>query len=695
MSLRDINSTLPLVMATSIDNPYDRIVVPCLRESSYFRMGVGFFESDWIDLARDGLLSFVQNGGKMDLLTSVQVGEEEFKAFQLGEKAKTDEVLKRILVEQAIQNSEMHGKGWTLNYLAWMISQGILNVRLLIHKTSNVHMYHDKMSFWYDSSGNSVCFQGSLNSTRNAIHNEEAMALYASWRPGCLDYITEFERIWEHDWTGKPENYILLELPEIVKSEYKRIGDPYNPHVIQIVRSPEHVRHQIKKPEPRDYQIDAIEALKAHGYSGILAMATGTGKTFTSLFAVRQIMEETGNAMVLICVPQTTLIKQWVETINKVFGYPKVHVCAFNKSEWFSGLASATRLFNKTKPLFAITTYDSLTANDFQLLVQRFRNNFVYVFDECHKLGTPTIIKNFRPKEPSYKIGLSATPERWFDTNGTQYISGIIGHTVYEYSMERAIKNEKLCQYNYHIVLSELTDDETSLFTKLTSQLSKAVAASPDGELSESAKLLLEKRARIGKKASNKWEDFFNVFRDYPEKNGSIVYVFDEQVQDMISEIKKRFGLNVHGIVADTKSDDRERILKGFNDHQIDVLVAIQCLDEGVDVPNCHAEFILASSTNPREFIQRRGRVLRKSPENPNKVADIYDFVTIARDTEYYTNEEKASVVKRELPRVAEFVSRSKNKDDSNLLQYLIRIESVSLYSQQEPWKNSVIQEED
>ena len=261
--------------------------------------------------------------------------------------------------------------------------------------------------------------------------------------------------------------------------------------------------------------------------------------------------------------------------------------------------------------------------------------------------------------------------------------------------MERAIKNEKLCQYNYHIVLSELTDDETSLFTKLTSQLSKAVAASPDGELSESAKLLLEKRARIGKKASNKWEDFFNVFRDYPEKNGSIVYVFDEQVQDMISEIKKRFGLNVHGIVADTKSDDRERILKGFNDHQIDVLVAIQCLDEGVDVPNCHAEFILASSTNPREFIQRRGRVLRKSPENPNKVADIYDFVTIARDTEYYTNEEKASVVKRELPRVAEFVSRSKNKDDSNLLQYLIRIESVSLYSQQEPWKNSVIQEED
>ena len=696
MSLKDVSSSLPLVMATTLENPYDRIVIPCLKEANFFKMGVGFFESDWIDLAKDGVLTFVQNGGKMELLTSVQVGEEEFKAFQLGEQAKTDEILMKILVEKAIQNATMHGKDWTLNYLAWMISQGILEVRLLIHKTSNVHMYHDKMSFWYDSDGNSVCFQGSLNSTRNAISNEEAMALYASWRPGGADYIAEFERVWDHDWDGRPEQYVLMKLPEIVKAEYRRIGDPYNPHAVHVIRPPATSKSSSKAPKPREYQETAIERLQQNGYRGILAMATGTGKTFTSLFAVRQNMETFGNALVLICVPQTTLIKQWIDTINTVFGYPKIHVCAFNKSDWFSALASSIRLFRGSNPLFAITTYDSLTNQEFQILLTRFKGNFIYVFDECHKLGTPTIITKFAPKEPSYRIGLSATPERWFDGAGTDYIKQVIGNTVYEYSMEEAIATKKLCEYNYHIILSELTDDETNQFIKLTTQLSKAVAASDGDELSDSAKLLLEKRARISKKAVNKWEDFFAAFGQYQYKTGSIVYVFDEQVDDMIAEIKKRFpALNVHGIVASTKPEDREKILKGFNDHEIDVIVAIQCLDEGVDVPNCHAEFILASSTNPREFIQRRGRVLRLSKENPSKIADIFDFVTIARDTEYYTNDEKAAVIKRELARVAEFVRLSRNREDNNLIQYLADIESIALYAQQEPWKNRVIEEDD
>jgi len=695
MSLKDINTSLPLVMATSIDNPYERIVIPCLKESSLFKMGVGFFESDWIDLASDGLIRFVENGGKMELLTSVQVGEEEFKSFQLGEKAKTDVVLKRILVKKALETAESRGHGWTLNYLAWLISEGILEVRLLIHKSSNISMYHNKMSFWYDLDGNSVCFQGSLNSTRNALNNEEAMALYASWRPGGADYIEEFEKLWEHDWTGKPENFVLLELPDIVKAEYRRIGDPYNPHIIQIIPPRQRTKPNLKKAEPRGYQSTAIERLKANGYCGILAMATGTGKTFTSLFAARQNMEEHGNGFVLICVPQTTLIKQWIDTINIVFGHPKTHICAFNKADWFSGLASSMRLYNSEEPLFAITTYDSLTNADFQRLIQRYKGNFIYIFDECHKLGTPNIIRSFVPKKPSFRIGLSATPERWFDDAGTSFIAELIGPTVYEYSMEEAIKNKKLCPYNYYIVLSELTDDETNDFIQLTAQLSKAVAASEDGELSESAKLLLERRAKISKKASNKWEDFFSVFADYPKKSGSIVYVFDEQVEEMIGEIKRRFGLNVHGIVASTKAEDRERILKGFNNHEIDVLVAIQCLDEGVDVPNCHSEFILASSTNPREFIQRRGRVLRLSPQQPSKIADIFDFVTIARDSAFYDDESKISVIQRELPRVAEFVRLSKNQDDSNLLQYLLNIGAIALYTKEEPWKAKYMKEDE
>ena len=200
-------------------------------------------------------------------------------------------------------------------------------------------------------------------------------------------------------------------------------------------------------------------------------------------------------------------------------------------------------------------------------------------------------------------------------------------------------------------------------------------------------KRALEKRAKISKSAQNKWTDFFNLFSRVQDKTGSIVYVFDEQVDSMIQEIKKRFGLKAHGIVANTKNEDRQAILKSFNDGNIDVLVAIQCLDEGVDIPNCHAEYILASSTNPREFIQRRGRVLRKSNRYPDKTAEIYDFVTIAPIASFYSEDDAAKVVKRELPRVAEFYRLSKNKDDHEMIQYLIKHNCLSEYTKESPWK--------
>ena len=163
--------------------------------------------------------------------------------------------------------------------------------------------------------------------------------------------------------------------------------------------------------------------------------------------------------------------------------------------------------------------------------------------------------------------------------------------------------------------------------------------------------------------------------------------------------IKLRFGLIAYGIVAETSSEDRKKILEGFNSGTIDVLVAIKCLDEGVDIPNCHTEFILASSTNPREFIQRRGRVLRTSKTNPDKVANIYDFVTTGTNSNFYTNSDKLSVIIRELPRVAEFVRLSRNQDDIDLIKYLASIDGLSGYQKQNPWnvakENKLVMEED
>ena len=217
MSLKDLDNALPANLSTGNSDPYKEIVIPCLKESNRFLMGSGFFDSGWIDLAKDGLVEFVKNGGKMVLLTSVKVGEDEFESFQKGEKAKTDKILEDILVKNAIETAKKSGKEWTLNYLAWMVSQDILDVHLLVHKTSAINIYHPKVSFWYDSEENSVCTNGSLNATSNAVNNLEVLSVFCSWRLGEDRHIKSFEDIWKNDWEGKPENYFLIDLPEIVK----------------------------------------------------------------------------------------------------------------------------------------------------------------------------------------------------------------------------------------------------------------------------------------------------------------------------------------------------------------------------------------------------------------------------------------------------------------------------------------------
>lgn len=687
MSLKDLDGRLPTVVKTCREDPYQRIVIPCLKEAKEFYLGTGFFGAEWVDLAKDGLLQFVKNGGKMKLLTSVKVGEEEFEAFQKGEKAKTDAVLERALFKEVYENFKKENKEWMLNYLAWMVSNDILEVRLLVHKSSDVHMYHDKISLWIDDEGNKVASLGSMNSTLNGVKNEELIYSCFSWTPEGNESISDIEDGWNYDWEGKPEEYFLLELPDIVKMDYKQIASHSNPYeenqrdkVIGLNKS--------KEISMRDYQKEAIDNLKNNGYCGILAMATGTGKTFTSLLAVKKIMEEKGNSFVFICVPQITLIDQWEASIYKVFGRRQVIKCAFNRNSWDADLNVALKYFNPKSPVFVIATYDSLTNPKLQRYISQSKMNFIYVFDECHKLGMPQIIKQFNPRKDSYRIGLSATPERWFDKEGTKFIELIIGPVVFEYSMEKAIDSGMLSPYNYHIVLSQLTDEEMSQFILLSDQIAKCSRNEDDNgdSLSDSLKLTLEKRAKISKKAFNKKQDFLRVFSEQKDKKGSIVYVFDEQVDDMIETIKDEFGLNVHGIVANTKPEDRKKILEGFNNGSVDVLVAIQCLDEGVDIPNCHAEYILASSTNPREFIQRRGRVLRKSSVYPNKVAEIYDFVTIAPDSVMYDSSDKMKVIKRELARVAEFVRLSKNQDDNKMIKYLMRNGGLPDYQKENPW---------
>ncbi|MCQ2776657.1 MAG: DEAD/DEAH box helicase family protein [Bacilli bacterium] len=681
MSLKDLTD-LPLTIFTPLEDPYSEAIIPLLKKSTFYERGVAFFHSEWIELAKEGLIDFVNNGGKMKLLTSIQVDEDEFEAIKNGYNAKTNDILKQKLVDQAINATEKSGKSWTLAYLSWLICQNILELKISVHKKTTTNIYHDKVCFFTDNEGNKVCLHGTLNDSLNATGNQELIMVCKSWNEEHAKFISDIKSALDKSWNNEVESFITLDLPDIVKLEFNRLQNSFNPYAKLIVSKE-------KSRSPRPYQNFAISNLKANDYCGILSMATGTGKTLTSLFAAKEFTEEKGFSCICIVVPQITLIDQWAKNVNEIFPKTEILVCAENKSKWLSKL----QLLRLTSPtlknnIIVITTYTTLIDASLMKCLNGFRLPFLYIFDECHNLGSYTIQKDFKPVFKSSKIGLSATPERWFDDEGTNYVKSLIGDVVFEYCMEEAIKAKKLTSYEYYPILCPLSDDEMTKFSKLTKEIKKQaqIDKSNEGGMSQKFETLTMERARITKKCSSKWDEFLKIFSKYPDKKGAIVYVFDQEVDKMVNLIREKFNLISYGIVSSTSAEERKEILEGFNNGRIDVLVAIKCLDEGVDIPNCKSEFILASSTNPREFIQRRGRVLRLSKDWPDKVATIFDFVTIAPKSDFYPDDDKLAVVLRELPRVSEFVRLSNKKNDIDLIAYLSEVQGLQKYVEQQPW---------
>lgn len=682
MSFKDLE--LPITISTSLgEDPYKEAIIPLLKKSKFYDRGVAYFYSEWIELAGEGLVTFIENGGKIRLITSININKDEYDAFILGNNAKTDEILKREIFD-VLTNSKIGKTSWTLPYLSWLIASDLLEVRVSVNMLNNINIYHDKVSFLDDGS-DVVCIHGSLNDSYNATKNQESINLFCSWDKRDNERIKIHKKSFENTWNNSVDNYITVKLPEFLKLEFENIKSDFNPFKKLEISDPISIT---KKYIRRPYQEDAIQSLVKNKYNGVLSMATGTGKTLTSLFFVQEYIKKFGESVVCIVVPQLHLLYQWVDIVKDVFRNINILICAENKTNW------ASKLFNfldnnDDKTTFLFTTYK--TINDDLLKKKLFNYNekkLLYIFDECHKLGTKELIREFIPNPNSNRIGLSATPNRWLDLEGNKFIDETIGPVVYDFGLEKAIKENFLCEYEYYPHLSELNHIEFEKFVKFSDEigkLSSMIDEDSDKKLEEKLKILLNQRADVTKKCFNKFNDFHRVFSRSEDKKYSIVYVYDKQVDRMISEIKEKYNLNVHGITAFTPILQRKQILDSFNNGNIDVIVAIQCLDEGVDIPNCRNAYVLASSTNPREFIQRRGRVLRKSKSK--EFGTIHDFITIAPTAiNFYDDYELTEVVKRELSRVSEFIRLSRNKEDNELIKYLFKIKALNLYEDYNPW---------
>jgi len=649
-TFRDLD--LPRVIDTADTDFISEFYTPLLSRAVRYDRGVGFFSSSWIESAARGMADLAENGGVARWITSPILGEDDWEAIQQGMEAQTDEVLKRRLEEQ-ISDLRYDLEYHTRNTIAWMIADGLLEIRFAVPKGDLSGDFHDKFGVMEDSEGNTVAFHGSQNDSETALSNYEAYTVDCDWlsdrdAEGVQHQQKRFNRLWE----GSLENIDIYSIPEAAENEIAKLRDddyrPYTP--------PEEDSNNITL---RPYQRDAIRVWQENNQRGLFEMATGTGKTFTALAATESAFDRPNPPeLVVIAVPFTHLAPQWEEEMELFDIDTPTYAYGTDNANWKSDLSKLISNLNLgiTKRGVLLTTHTTLSTAYFREQIQKHQGISLLIGDEAHHLGSE-YQQGGLLQDYDYRIGLSATPQRYFDEEGTEDLLEYFGGVVYEYTLAEAIP-EFLTPYEYHPVVVELTAEEIEEYRALSHRLAK-VAHSEDAD-EEIRERLAQKRANIIKSAENKYGQLRSVLNRLNPVDHLLVYTNSEQLEH-VQEILNSEGLLQHKFTYHEDSDERERILTEFEQGEYDALVAMKCLDEGVDVRATKQAILMSNTGNPMQFVQRRGRVLRQFPGKDKST--IFDFIVVPTtnpDAELVKSER--GILKKELRRFEEFASSAINE---------------------------------
>lgn len=650
-----------------------------------------------------------------EAISKVEDGSQEgLKVFDLTDSS----ILHRYLDEYDVHFFEC---------LTYLIHQKRIEIKVIKPKKGK-GIAHYKSGVFGDGQ-DYVGYKASCNFTLYGLsENLEELEAFLSWENGRsnklikkqlrlmddyfeekdedVDYlpVDEIEVVLKDRFGKKDINELLVQEEQLLKKKASLVSNPRLKTTInKLFKDIETIRRAPKFPYaegPRDYQTKAYENWVANGYKGMFAMATGTGKTLTSLNCLLEEYKKTGVYRAIITVPTTALVEQWKKECAK-FNFQNV-ITVSSKENWDSNLSffnTASKLIDTS--YIVIVTYASLPRAKFQSYFKQLPNDTILIADETHNLGSKGILKLLPTIHLKKRIGLSATPHRKFDEEGNQAIQSFFNDKppyIVSYSMEEALKVGWLCKYTYHPHLVKLTDEEMRKYRELSLQLLRmglfdketgAFRSTPEIEMK-----LLE-RKRIIHKAANKLGVFKTILKNEFDKRKNLKYTlvyvpegvesnFDKDDFSSETEEERRLINEYTRAVSETddsimvkqftaNSSNREVILKDFEKSHIHVLTSMKCLDEGVDVPRSELAIFCASTGNPRQFIQRRGRVLRLHKDKTH--ATIHDLVVIPEVTDENTFEMERNLLKKELERVVDFANLAMNKTDTydtfkNILDY-------------------------
>lgn len=728
------NLTIEKEYRTSTANMARDFYAPILKHSIKYDRAVGFFSSSSLCHIADGLIPFIQNGGNIRLIASPILSEDDVEAIKKGYKQREEiirDALKRELIEP-----ENFSKSQRLNLLANLIADERLDIRIaLTENESQYGIYHEKMGIFEDGMGDRIAFSGSMNETITAMSiNYEAIDVFCSWKneenkERVDSKLAAFNAIWEN----REPNVTTWEVQEIKESileKYKRESIEYSKIVeedflVDEIDDEKNV-YGARVPDGfilHDYQKQAIDKWQEMGFRGIFDMATGTGKTYTGLGAVARLSEICDDKLaVFIVCPYQHLVEQWKEDIELFQMKPIVGYGAIPGKVWKKKLEDAVRdqkLKVKKREFFCFVTTNATFSGEFvQEQIRKMRGKALLLVDEAHNFGAEHL-RYLMSQKFEYRLALSATLDRHGDEEGTQALLNYFGERCIEYTLDRAIEEKKLTPYKYYPVIVSLSEQEREIYDDLSRQIAKCLVKGRGGKvtLNEKGKKLALKRARVVAGAISKISALEQNIEPYKNDKHILVYcgatkVLDENQEytdvddedmrqiDLVTDLLgNRLNMKVSQFTSKEKVEERGILKQEFTkgDH-LQALIAIKCLDEGVNIPKIKVAFILASTTNPKEYIQRRGRVLRLA--EGKEYAEIYDFITLPRpldEVSSLTEEQmkrELTLVKNELSRAEEFARIAINrmtasvvidevKEAYNLQDYILNFEEEFSYGEQ------------
>ncbi|MFX1282881.1 MAG: DEAD/DEAH box helicase family protein [Promethearchaeota archaeon] len=669
-SFRDLDLKL------SYDSDEDENIVSCFfqpvleRSVEYLRV-TGSFSSSALLIAARGIAGLVINDGKMKLVADAKLRTCDIEAIQSGEE------LSNVLSKKLLSDLNTIEKEIIQDHIAalgWLVASKKLEIKIIVMVDnkgnvipagkSNI-MFHPKIGILKDAFGERVSFSGSINeSITGWMGNIEEFKVYKSWEEVQKGYLEADLNKFKKYWDGSLKRAKTYDVPEAVKDRLINMApksiESMKARLLRWYKGVCIKKEEKLLPDLWKHQLEAIKIWHIADHNGIWQMSTGSGKTLAAIKAAIELHEKlTKSLLVVIVCPYVVIVDQWTKILTE-YGQ---NVWKLDH-QWIDKLRKAVNfhLWGSNNITFIVLTYDKLSTPK-SLNYLKKCNNAMIIADEVHNFGARNrqagMIDIFK-----FRLGLSATPERWFDEEGSTSIKDYFHDIIYQYSLKQAIEDGHLVPYDYYPHIVELNIEESREYIRISSRIKNMAYLLDEENVPDNVKKNLIERAKIIRKASKKSPRLKELISNGLIKlEKTLIYCGDlEQVYEVQNMLNELDIYQHQRYTAQETEKERSLILNKFNTGTIKVLVAIKCLDEGLDIPGIKNAVIMASTMNPREFIQRRGRILRTYRDK--EFASIHDFIVIPARGSSFDND-FSQMYSRELQRYVQFTKTSRNPEIS------------------------------